>query len=222
MTDTVIKGTGNSRTIKAAPATLPATYDEFRAKFISSGIPIDLLGLNDAGLTTRGNALNKSTLLTDALCSALGLAATATPTQAMDKLRQLVATAQSGVDNGLKMEIVSYVGTGTYGVNNPCSITFSFAPKVVIWLGYINSIQWRDNTYRALQSELHRCSILPASILTTKYKESFAFAINEAASSYGKKDSSGHTFTWYNIVTSNGAHYQLNNSGDPYYFMGIG
>lgn len=60
MTDTVIKGTGNSRSIKAAPATLPLTYDEFRAQFISSGIPIDLLGLNAAGLITKGTDLNKA------------------------------------------------------------------------------------------------------------------------------------------------------------------
>ena len=31
-----------------------------------------------------------------------------------------------------KVQTGSYVGTGTYGVNNPCSLTFDFAPKLVI------------------------------------------------------------------------------------------
>lgn len=30
-----------------------------------------------------------------------------------------------------RVQVVSYVGTGTYGENNPCSLTFDFAPKAV-------------------------------------------------------------------------------------------
>lgn len=30
-----------------------------------------------------------------------------------------------------KMEVVSYIGTGTYGASNPCVVAFSFTPKVV-------------------------------------------------------------------------------------------
>lgn len=38
----------------------------------------------------------------------------------------------------VKTEVGSYVGTGTYGPNNPCTLTFNFIPKVVIVLGGMN------------------------------------------------------------------------------------
>ena len=31
-----------------------------------------------------------------------------------------------------RVQVLSYVGTGTYGVDNPCSLTFDFVPKMVI------------------------------------------------------------------------------------------
>ena len=33
---------------------------------------------------------------------------------------------------GARIQIGSYVGTGTYGASNPCSLTFDFVPKCVI------------------------------------------------------------------------------------------
>lgn len=227
MTDTVIKGTGNSRTIKAAPATLPATYDEFRAKFISSGIPIDLLGLNAAGLTTRGTDLNKTNLLTDALCSALGLSTTATPTQAMDKLRQLVATAQYGVDNGPKVEIGSYTGTGTYGENNPTSIVFGFAPRVVFMFDADGiPITWYSSS---MGDGYIRVGITDP--LTTSYKKNVCFYYYSSSSGGStnnymmmKKNSTGRTLTWYVVTTvteSYRADVQMNGSGKTYRYLAI-
>ena len=32
----------------------------------------------------------------------------------------------------VRVQVVSYVGTGTYGKNNPCNLTFDFPPKLVI------------------------------------------------------------------------------------------
>ena len=36
----------------------------------------------------------------------------------------------------------SYVGTGTYGASNPCSLTFAFSPKVVF---LSNDIAWAED-----------------------------------------------------------------------------
>lgn len=49
-----------------------------------------------------------------------------------EKFQQAIqdATAQ-----GLKIEVVTYIGTGTYGQDNPTSISFSFVPKMVIIIG---------------------------------------------------------------------------------------
>lgn len=59
-----------------------------------------------------------------------------------------------------KIEMGSYVGTGTYGADNPNSLTFSFVPKVLliveyVWLygkdsgstgSYYATLTWTDNT----------------------------------------------------------------------------
>ena len=37
-----------------------------------------------------------------------------------------------GLTNAAKIATGSYVGTGTYGASNPCSLTFPFVPKVVV------------------------------------------------------------------------------------------
>ena len=47
-----------------------------------------------------------------------------------DTLIAALQTAVSGLQTGsAKIEVGSYVGTGTYGESNPCSITCRFAPK---------------------------------------------------------------------------------------------
>ena len=43
----------------------------------------------------------------------------------------LIAALQTAVSGKAKIEVGSYVGTGTYGASNPNSITCSFAPKLV-------------------------------------------------------------------------------------------
>lgn len=137
MTDGIIKGTGNSRFLKG-PANAAALYPDFpsfRDAWAAGTLPIDLNGINPAGWDVVGDKIGKETLLTDALCTALGLPTTATPTQAMDKLRQLVNTAQSGVNNGVKLAAGKYVGNGdssTYPSPNPSqTIVLPFTPKAV-------------------------------------------------------------------------------------------
>lgn len=136
------------------------TYEDFVAALIAGTLPIDLNGLNPAGWTQQGTELNKGHLLSDAAVSALGLTGTdptpddafkALPTDAM--LRKIInkQSARSpasgdylGGNNGkisisnllsyVKGQSIatgSYIGTGTYGPSNPCSLTFNFAPKLV-------------------------------------------------------------------------------------------
>lgn len=139
MTDTVIKGSGNSRSIKAA-ANIPATWEAFRAQLISSGIPIDLLGLNSAGVNTHGTDLNKANLLTDATATGMGLTAAATPNDAFAKLRELITTAQSTADSANTIANgKASIATGSYnGTGSSQTITVGFYPKAVfvVMLGY--------------------------------------------------------------------------------------
>ena len=75
-----------------------------------------------------GTPLNKATLLTDETAALLGLNADAVPDDAFDALSHRAQFASG-----------SYEGTGTYGVDNPCTLTFDFAPKMVFMLGYIDA-----------------------------------------------------------------------------------
>ena len=147
MTDTVIKGTGNSRSIRSVPniAALAPTYDKLLELLAGEGLPVDIGGLNPIGVQTMGDDLNKANLLTDALCTALGLDTTATPTQAMDKLRTLINSVDSE-----KASVVrgSYTGTGVIGASNgtapsnPKSLTFSSPPKCIIITTDWGSYDW--------------------------------------------------------------------------------
>lgn len=129
MTDGIVKGTGNSRYLKAPPDILSKypTWEAAAAAFAAGTFAVDFNGINAAGWTTQGTALNKANLLTDTLCTNLGLATTATPTQAMEKLKTLA-------DSKSEIEIGSYTGTGSISR----TLSFSIEPKIVIvyWPSY--------------------------------------------------------------------------------------
>ena len=71
MKDTVIKGTGTSRKLKA-PATMPETFDEWRSQLLAGTATVDI-SLNPAGCDVVGTALTKETLLKDATKTVLEL-----------------------------------------------------------------------------------------------------------------------------------------------------
>ncbi|NBI08656.1 hypothetical protein D1641_01300 [Colidextribacter sp. OB.20] len=190
MTDGIIRGSGNSRYLRtvANARTLYPTYSDFLTALIQGTFPIDLNGINSSGWSTVGMKLNKANLLTDSLCSALGLSTSATPNQAMDKLRQLIATAQAGVDNGVKIELVSYVGTGTNGVNNPTSVTFPFAPKIMCLTNYQNIREGANYTNYTPSDWINPI------LLTTDYQRGI---LNSNATIWAKISSDRKTLTWY-------------------------
>nr|DAW42826.1 MAG TPA: tail protein [Caudoviricetes sp.] len=106
-----------------------------------------------------------------------------------------------GLTNAAKIATGSYVGTGTYGASNPCSLTFPFVPKAIFVSG--------DNCF-----------------LSAIYNANFAVAISKsfngnANNTYGFAQHatfSQDRFSWYCDMSS----YQLNNSGVPYYYFAIG
>lgn len=68
------------------------------------------------------------------------------PDQALALLSKAIVESQDGTElknlmgdviaslplSGAQIETGTYVGTGTYGINNPNSLTFSFVPKLLI------------------------------------------------------------------------------------------
>lgn len=147
MTDGIIKGTGNSRYLKSVANALALypTHESLMEALAAGTLPIDLNGINPAGWNTVGDKLDKATLLTDALCTALGLSTTATPTQAMEKLRQLVNTAQSTANGRPRVAFGSYTGDSASSRN----IYLPGTPIAVIIMTYFGLLydSPHNNTY---------------------------------------------------------------------------
>lgn len=71
MKNTVIKGDGTSRKLKA-PSSLPESFSEWRTQLLAGNATLDI-ALNPDGCETVGTPLSKSNLLTDETKAALGL-----------------------------------------------------------------------------------------------------------------------------------------------------
>ena len=91
-------------------------YDTLYPKTIASQIP---------------DVYSKTDTITATTLSQLGLSADKLPNDAFQQIKTLIDNVQSSADSKARFQMGSYVGTGTYGENNPCSLTFDFVPKVV-------------------------------------------------------------------------------------------
>ena len=115
-----------------------------------------------------------------------------------------VASALSGLAH---IETGSYDGTGTYGYKNLNSLTFGFAPKLVIITG---------GSYGGV-------AVIP-------YDGQDAPVHFNTSSSTWSVTRSGNTISWYDQgnQSSNGstgttsAYTQMNESGQTYYYIAIG
>ena len=90
MVDSVIAGTGNSRYLRTS-LSASTTWEDALTMLRAGTFPIDLAGINLAGFTTLGTALNSATLLKSAVITALGLDADATPSDAWDAVIALIS-----------------------------------------------------------------------------------------------------------------------------------
>ena len=123
------------------------------------------------------------------------------------------------IGGAARIETGSYVGTGTYGADNPNSLTFGFAPKLFsIYGGRYISL---DN-YQIFSLYDGNCvnPIVPFDILFTSYRRGLAPGApeNNSANSYAKKSEDGKTISWY----ASDAPSQNNSSSECYYYFAIG
>lgn len=118
-----------------------------------------------------------------------------------------------------KIETGSYVGTGTYGADNPNSITFGFAPKLFFLYGMKTSTN--QYIYELLSSSTSGANLIfdPQSWLSTEYNSNKGPSSDSSYVSSGKKSDDGKTIFWYN---KKGISYQYNNQNVTYYYFAIG
>ena len=94
MKDTVINGDGTSKLLKA-PTTIPETFEEWREQLIAGTATLDI-GLNSAGVSVMGTALNKANLLSDAAATAAGVTSTdPTISEAIVKTNETIGTVKT-------------------------------------------------------------------------------------------------------------------------------
>ena len=105
-----------------------------------------------------------------------------------------------------RVQVVSYVGTGTYGENNPNSLTFDFVPKMVI----ISTAQ--NMTF----------AFFNTGILSGNFANKTVFSVLSASitnRSYVSAKKDGKTISWYS-TSSPESHFNV--SGAKYNAIAIG
>lgn len=201
MQDAIIKGSGNSRYLKSVAnfATLYPTYADFVQALVEGTLPIDLNGTNAAGFTQTGTALNKANLLSDSTETAIfGSAGNRTVDATLAKLLSTIQTVDGAA---AKIQVGSYVGTGTYGAANPCSLTFDSKPAFFTIVDMSYPEHYGGDVYVYGQTKL------------ATYKANPGYARNLCYCSWD-----GNTLTYY---ATDAPDYQLNINQNTYVFVAV-
>lgn len=131
-----------------------------------------------------------------------------------DLLRLLTEKDYNNIINSSsKIEVISYVGTGTYGESNPNTITCSFPIKAILMIASQSS-----SGYGSISGYLARTYIV-SNVLSTSYTEGTGL-LSDARDTfaYGKISSDYKQYSWYTFDE----YKQFNNSGTTYYVLVFG
>ena len=139
------------------------------------------------------------------------------------------------------MELVRKQGTGSKGTSSsPISITFSFAPKIVFFIGKTMYYSSGNATYNNVQirteyhSSYNEAAGCNAEFISTSYSAAARCMLTTANDStdvannnvYIKKSSDGKTIYWYAAYSTADADYIGNGSSSYYtayyYWLGLG
>lgn len=200
---------------------LDALTNEASANNIISGYQ----AYDDSGNLLVGTYQNytQDEILSNTTKTAYDLQSTAVPDNVFSILSKAALLNSSGdglvgVDGstitlpGVRIATGSYVGTGTYGQNNPCTLTFDFAPKIVsiYEIVYKSSPQSYGtiglNFLPGLSLDAVRCGFYNGNSLSNLQIDRVTFSTD------------GKSVSWY---SERGAVYQANDPGYAYYYWAI-
>lgn len=201
MTDTIILGAGNSRTLRTVPnaLTLYDTHEKMLAAMIRGEFPIDLGPINQAGCEVVGNNLNKETMLTDKTAELYPeLPENPVPDNVFAAIRPLIQRAQETADTVRSIR-GSYVGT-TIGSFDPPSATKRTTTLIAGWKAFI--VEGFDRAGHSVES----CGICVrgSSVLIVPYNTPTYVSVSETNNSISIPDN------WFN------------RTGESYYYAAIG
>ena len=197
----------------------------------------ELLGKLYVPLTRK---INNKALSADITLSAADVgAAAASHTHALDALTGILpvnkgGTGQSSLEallaalkqaGAVQIATGSYVGTGTYGADHPCSLTFNFLPKLIMITRYhtgTSSIDYifpgdsEGNYWLMDANTLADSGASLSGYVGTGFGRVFGYG---GGASVGYKSSDQRTIYWY---SGNDAASQFNSDGTTYYYAAIG
>ena len=143
-------------------------------------------------------------------------------------LSQMVSGLSQSMANATgKFAVVSYKGDGTSGNGaTPGRVTFDFAPKVIMLLGYSNSVFYNNNYYQnhtSIEGGSNNENVIYCDLLSTSYSAYSGFAINYTGNNtmrYARKSTDGKTIEWY--ISNGDVSSQCTRQDCTYYVLGIG
>ena len=147
---------------------------------------------------------NKTEILTAATAALYGLGADAVPDEVFALLKTLVDDAQTSADEKTKIQVGSYVGTGTYGDTNPIGLTAPGKPKFVFVAQKAQSASSAQGYYFTAVVNQETAMVERVATNSTSTDAHFVQL------SWGDK-----TVSWYSIAN---AERQLNTSGTEYVY----
>ena len=111
--------------------------------------------------------------------------------------------------NKNQTQVVHFIGTGADSATSPASITFNFAPSLVMFCSYYYEHDGDKNYLDMItQNARDNYTHIDMSLLTTDYQKGLApVSYNDYSNGYAKKSSDGKTLYWYNTLNSNGYRY---------------
>lgn len=119
------------------------------------------------------------------------------------QIDSMINSINTALDGKARIQTGSYVGTGTYGESNPCSLTFDFEPSVIMISGKGGFTGYEaQNTIVAVNK----------SPLSTIIHGQYPFSVNV--------NFNGNQVSWYTTADNPG--YQANDTNYTYSYAAIG
>lgn len=169
-----------------------------------------------------GDPMNVNTFLKDSTAESYGLDDTALPDDVLKVIKAFI-------DGRTRLEVVSYVGTGTYGEAEPNSLTFPFPVHMAIMLGYDHTPLF--GKLREYLSGTVENFVMSSALCDETFRENLGFCLfsTNATDCYnkGRVTNGGKTYEWYTVYTTidgvqDSSDKQLNVAGTTYYVLAIG
>ena len=110
--------------------------------------------------------------------------------------------------NKARVQVLSYVGTGTYGSSNPNSLTFGNLPEAIIFLGKVDR---SGSVYKNIYTQ-EETSVLYPKIIPNGRNDVYGYGFGYSI--YGKRD--GNTISWYSTKNQDS---QANSIGHTFYYI---